>query len=306
MGVQGQGHMIPITFRQMEVFAGVVEAGSFRACAERLSISQASVGEHIRTLERQLECVLFERNRGSAAVLTQTGERVFSYVQRILASTNELMATFDKGGRGLRRRRIRVGTHGFIALGLAKRLNRFQLNHPEVEIELEARSFDEVRSGLLQNEIEIGFFLARGPVAELDSLLGWELPVDFFVGKGHPLAERRVVTAADLSGQPYVYLPARTHLRGEIDAILRDLNITDCPVAILTDDYTLALERLRTGDCFGSVFSEPVQPNVDRGEIVRLPFEVPIPPVQVRYAVRSPFQRDNTIADLVWTLNNDK
>ncbi|WP_372604066.1 LysR family transcriptional regulator, partial [Actibacterium sp.] len=43
--------MIPLTFRRLEVFIAVVDAGSFVGAADKLGISHPSVSNHVRALE---------------------------------------------------------------------------------------------------------------------------------------------------------------------------------------------------------------------------------------------------------------
>jgi len=59
--------MFPSTFRGLEVFVAVVEAGSFVAGAEALGISHPSISNHIKSLERHVGCELFTRRRGSVS-----------------------------------------------------------------------------------------------------------------------------------------------------------------------------------------------------------------------------------------------
>lgn len=297
--------MTPITFRQLEVFVRVVEAGSFRACAEQLSISQVSVGEHVRALERQLDCVLFERRRGTAAIMTHMGEQLFHRARAILSATDELLAMFDRAPRGRLRRRIRIGAHGFIAESLAKRLAGFIAEHPDVDIELQRRSFADTVAGIVSSEIEIGYFLSRGPVPELESFVAWTERMAFFVGSAHPLAGRAHVEPADLRGLPFAYLPTRSHLRGEIESILSELGITGCPTAITTDDHRLILENLAANGSFACLFSDWMEPFVRQGALARVRLSRATPPIQVRYCVRSAYRTDVTVAALLACLNRE-
>jgi Bacterial regulatory helix-turn-helix protein, lysR family len=50
--------MFPSTFRRLEVFIAVVEAGGFIAGAKRLGISHPSISNHVKALERQVGCKL--------------------------------------------------------------------------------------------------------------------------------------------------------------------------------------------------------------------------------------------------------
>lgn len=291
--------MIPITFRQLEVFVQAVEAGSFRACAERLSISQVSVGEHIRAIEEQLNCKLFDRQRGSNARLTHMGEQVFRKAQGILGEAVDLLATFDRVPRDYRRRRIRIGAHGFIAESLAKRLAGFMSACPDIDIEVQRRPYQAIISGLTQSEIEIGYFLARGPVPELESFYAWQVEMGLFASSAHPLAVKTSVDAAELSNQPFAYLPQRTNLRGVVDSIMAELGINGCPAAIVSDDLNLIFETLAAGKAFACLFADFVA----SAGLARLAFSRPVPPIQIRYSVREPYRADRTISELLGALN---
>jgi DNA-binding transcriptional LysR family regulator len=61
------------TKRQLEIFLAAAEATSFRAAAEVLGISQASVSKQIDALESAVGELVFERRRGSRAELSATG-----------------------------------------------------------------------------------------------------------------------------------------------------------------------------------------------------------------------------------------
>ena len=204
------------------------------------------------------------------------------------------------------RRRIRIGAHGFVAESLAKRLADFVAHHPEVDIELQRRSFSDMLAGLANSEVEVGYFLSRGPVPEIESFTAWEESMAFFTGAAHPLAKRAHVEPSDLSGMPFVYLPARSHLRKVIDNVLADLSISDCPVALTSDDHVLIAENLQLGKGFGLLFADWMEVLVHQGLLAKLAFSRPIPLLQIRYAVRSAYRSDRTVASLLEALNATK
>ena len=55
-------------------FLSVVSAGNFSSAAERLHVSQSTVSTRINTLEEQLRCRLFVRNK-AGTTLTVHGHR---------------------------------------------------------------------------------------------------------------------------------------------------------------------------------------------------------------------------------------
>ncbi|MBT0669162.1 LysR family transcriptional regulator [Novosphingobium profundi] len=295
--------MIPITFRQLEVFVRVAEAGSFRAAAEQLSITPVSVSEHVRALEWQLGCTLFERRRGSASPLTHMGERVFRQARSILSSTVDMLATFDRVPIDRLRRRIRIGAHGFIAESFARKVARFIREHPDVDISLERRSYAEIVSGLAQGEIEIGYFLSVDPVPELESFVAWEEPMALFVGAQHPLAERAHVEPEELEKVPFVYLPSRTHLRGEIASMFASLGMKDPPAALTTDDHHLIADHLMEADSFACLFADWNSEAVKQGKLAPLAFARRIPPMQIRCTVRGAYRTDRTVRMMLDAFN---
>ena len=68
--------MFPSTFRRLEVFIAVVEAGGFIAGAERLGISHPSISNHVKALERQVGCKLFVRRKGLGSNVTEQDRRL--------------------------------------------------------------------------------------------------------------------------------------------------------------------------------------------------------------------------------------
>ncbi|WP_226636654.1 LysR family transcriptional regulator [Novosphingobium profundi] len=128
----------PFTLRQLEVFAILSETRSFRICAERLGISQASVSRQLSELEARMGLALFVRGPGRRPDLTTRGE---AFLQDLDA--------LDKAGRKLASyrlsRRERASTQTFrlrIGVGLfdpyvKPKLGAFLAAHPGIACEVQ-------------------------------------------------------------------------------------------------------------------------------------------------------------------------
>jgi DNA-binding transcriptional LysR family regulator len=286
--------MVDLTFRQLEVFVQVVESGSFHACAEQLSISQVSVSAHIKALESQLGTALFQRKRGATAGLTTAGEAAYRRARDVLRARADLLRVAAPPARS----KLRIAAHGYIAERFSKRLAAFASCHPEVEIELERRTFEGVLKGMQAHDIEVGFFLSCGAVPELESQHAWHEEIAFYVGHRHPLANKAAVTPAELAAYPFYYLPDKSHLRSQMDAVLDEIELHDCPTALVSDDHTLIAESLADGKSFACLFADGMEGLTATGLIKRLNLSRPLPRFDVRYVVRGPFQRDRTMHQL--------
>ncbi len=285
-----------LTFRQLEVLVAAVEAGSMRACAERLSISQMAVSEHIRALERQLGRQLFQRRRGAVAAPNEAGQEAYWRARRIVA---EMRAFTDPAaGQDIAGMRLRIAAHGYIVERFSRRLARFGAEHPNLALELERRGYEGVVAGLRNGEIDVGFFFSHGPTAALDSVLAWREDLALYVAPGHPLASHTAVTAADLAAYPFVQLPSRSHLRQQVEAALAGLRLDRCAVAVTSDDLALVLENLAGGSSFACLFAAGGDELAAQAKLSRLALQEPIRPLDVRYATAGTARHAQLVGEL--------
>ncbi|MER5217644.1 LysR family transcriptional regulator [Streptomyces sp. NPDC002838] len=77
-----------LTFDQMFTFQTLARAGSFRAAAAELALTQPAVSQRIRHLERLLGCTLLERRQGSRSELTAVGRELLAFAEEVLTRTD--------------------------------------------------------------------------------------------------------------------------------------------------------------------------------------------------------------------------
>lgn len=88
MSVRGRPNNF--TLRQLDIFVSAAQCGSFALTADRFGISQPAVSDHIRTLEKHLGQHLFDRRRGTTAVLTRAGEELLARATGLLSASESL------------------------------------------------------------------------------------------------------------------------------------------------------------------------------------------------------------------------
>lgn len=119
----------------MKVFAKAVEAESFSAAGEALTMSSQLVGKHVQSLEQHLGVRLINRTTRRQH-LTEAGFAYYERVKVILAEVEaaESMAAISGG---VPRGKLRVSASvSFGIHGLAKRLPEYIAAYPEVSVEL--------------------------------------------------------------------------------------------------------------------------------------------------------------------------
>lgn len=75
----------------LETFSKAAELSSFTGAAKALGLTQAAVSQRMRALERKLNVSLFTR-QGGGILLTDAGQRLYSFAQQILALHEEAKA----------------------------------------------------------------------------------------------------------------------------------------------------------------------------------------------------------------------
>lgn len=120
----------------IEAFICAVESGNFTEAARRLDISAVMVGKHVRQLEKSLDSRLLQRNTRRQH-LTEAGE---SYYQQCKAALAQLRLAEDTVENMKRTPSGLLRISAPLNLGsaaIATLVARYQLNYPQVRIELD-------------------------------------------------------------------------------------------------------------------------------------------------------------------------
>ena len=274
--------MLGITFRQLQVFVEAVDVGSFRACAERLGVTQVSVSEHIRSLERQIGRPLFDRRRGTTASLTEQGRQAYGHAVALLAQIDSFVDTFATAREQRPRRRLIIAAPNYVSFRLAQVFAEFGSRHPQWQVEIEPTDQESATETIARGKADMGFILALEGAAPPTSALIWRERLGLYAGREHVLAGRRRVSAAELSAFPFIYLPKKYPLRGVIEAVLEKSGIAGNPIALQTDNPVLARRTLMQGKAIGCLFAHTVGADVEKGDLIELPLPRAALTVEVR------------------------
>jgi DNA-binding transcriptional LysR family regulator len=137
-------------------FVAVVDHGGITKAAQSLYISQPSLSQAIRTLERRLGKTLFDRT-GRRLVLTDDGRALEVAARRILADVDrakEKVASVRELGSG----RVEIVTYSSFSIHpMVQLVQRFRARHPGVTVVVsDADGPAGVHNALRRGEAEIG------------------------------------------------------------------------------------------------------------------------------------------------------
>jgi DNA-binding transcriptional LysR family regulator len=206
----------------LKIFCDLVETRSFSLAAERNFVTQSAVSQQVRGLEEKFKRRLLERVRGRREVrLTEAGRNFYEESRGVLAAyagLQERMHNLVGTVSGT----VRVATVYSIGLHeLPPVVRRYMALYPSAKIDLEYSRTTRIVRDVLSGAIELGI------VAYPEKRKGMTivpLPGDRLVlicPPPHPLASRKKVKAAELSGQGFVLFERDIPTRRATDKIFK-------------------------------------------------------------------------------------
>ncbi|AJI20279.1 LysR family transcriptional regulator [Priestia megaterium] len=195
--------------RQLQYFIAVAEELNFSRAAERVKITQPPLSLQIQNLEKELDIVLFYRNKRQVK-LTDAGKLFYTEVCKIFNHLERAVEDAKRTQHG-EIGTIRVGFVGSATYDiLPSILREFRNLYSEVEVHLFEMSTPMQLEALREGEIDIG--VLRPPVN--DEIVHTEIvstvPCVLAVPKQHPLLKIKNVSLSDLKTYPFVMLSRKT------------------------------------------------------------------------------------------------
>ncbi len=112
-----------LNYHHLRLFWEVARAGSLRAAAARMHLSQPTISTQVKALEQSLDEQLFDRS-GRGLKLTPQGKVIMDYASEIFSLGSEMLRSLQGGGGGDRPMRLNVGITDSLPKLLAWRLIR--------------------------------------------------------------------------------------------------------------------------------------------------------------------------------------
>lgn len=226
------GRTLPyMQFQQLLYFVAVAETRHFTRAAEQVHVSQPSLSQQVRALEKELGAELFSRARGNIA-LTDAGEALLPLARRILADADTARIEVQELAQ-LRRGRIRLGATPSVCTGLLPEVLRaFHDRHPGIQLLLEEGGSHDLVRELARGALDLALVVLPLP-SPSPALTTVELLREDLVVVSSPDAPGlgTSVRVADLQGERLVMF------RHGYD--LRELTVAACRAAGFEPDFAV-------------------------------------------------------------------
>lgn len=209
LGSSNASDTSPVELRQLEHFIAVAEELSFTRAARRLHVVQSGVSAAIRSLERELGCVLFERTSQQVR-LTGAGAALLPEARATLHAAQAAQDAV-RAAQDTLRGTVNVGAMASVeVVDLPALLGQLHARHSAIDVRLRLATTGSagLAHALLSGDLDVAFLsLPEHKPAGIDARELATVPLVLVVSAAHPLAQRGEVALADLAGEPFVDFP---------------------------------------------------------------------------------------------------
>lgn len=265
-----------ISPRQIEAFRSIVATGSVTAAGSAMHISQPSVSRLLSSLESSVGIKLFERKRGrlvptpEALLLYEETEKYFRNLQRLAQAAADI--------RALARGQLRLGS--FVALAIAitpALIKEFNREHPQMHVSCTTAPSRQIVDLAASRFVDLGIVDTMAVTDAVRLEHRWKYRCVCALPAGHPLAENRAISNAQLAGENVIGLEREFMSRYAAGASLYQIIASQLRVQVQQSIVACALVAEGAGVAIVDPFT--AQHCAPRGIVVRpllasVPFEV--------------------------------
>ena len=198
-----------MTLQQLSYAIAISEAGSLNKASEVLYVSQPSLTESVKELEKELGISIFIRS-GRGVTLTPEGSDFILYARQVINDYSELVERFDssknfKKKLGVSTQHYSFAVKAFVELVRDNDTSRYELAIRETRTQEVISDVSNLKSeiGIIYlsefNKRAIGKLL-RAAGLEFHPLINCDAYV--YLWSGHPLAKKKSITFEDLKEYP--------------------------------------------------------------------------------------------------------
>ncbi len=240
----------------------LLQVGSFQAAAERLSLAQPTVTQHIQKLEEQLGVSLVRRARVGCQP-TEAAERLLPYAQGLLRLNERALAAV-LGSPGWR-----VGASSNIGIYLLQPyLSQFMQTPAATPVELVIDNNPQIAQKLSTAQLDMAVMEWWSPQDGFQACPWRREPMVLIVPPDHPFACLSEITPAHLAGMPLIGGEPGTGTGRLLDRFFN----TDVPGVSMQLGSTEAVKRaVRAGLGISLVLASSVSEEVLGGTLCAIP-----------------------------------
>ena len=200
-----------MTLQQLKYIVTVAEAGNITEAAKRLFISQPSLTNAIRELEKEMQVTIFNRtNKG--VIISDEGDVFLSYARQVLEQADLLEEKFLNKKETKPRFSVSCQHYSFAVNAFVDLIRSFDSDKYDFTLR-ETQTYEIIEDvSRMRSEIGILYTSPKNEQVLMKMMKQHELEFEelfvakphVFINSNHPLSKNKVITLEDLEDYPYL------------------------------------------------------------------------------------------------------
>ena len=200
-----------MTLQQLRYIVTVAETGNITEAAKRLFISQPSLTNSIRELEKEMQITIFNRtNKG--VILSNEGDEFLSYARQVLEQANLLEEKYLNKQEARPKFSVSCQHYSFAVNAFVDLIRTFDADRYDFTLR-ETQTYEIIEDvSRLKSEIGILYTSSKNEEVLMKLMKQNELQFEelfvakphVFINSNHPLAGKKTLTLEDLEDYPYL------------------------------------------------------------------------------------------------------
>jgi DNA-binding transcriptional LysR family regulator len=232
--------------RQLEYLVALAQEQHFTRAAQHCNVSQPSLSNAIKQLERELGTPIVLRHQRFQGFTTE-GARIIEWSKRILADRDAMLQELSVLKKNLSGR-LRLGAMP-TSSPILPFINRHFLDlHPGVQIEVSFLGLEEMRVKLTNFDLDVGItYIDQKQPVPLVSLPLYKEHLSLLVPDDDRMPAKSTMTWAEAAELPLCLLSANMHERTIIDSAFASVGKSPKPQIESDSIVNLAFHTMRGG-----------------------------------------------------------
>ncbi len=239
-----------MNFQQLRIIRETVrQKFNLTEVSNALNMSQSGVSKHIKDLEDALGLVLFTRRGKRLLGLTEPGQEVIRYAEKILREAENLQSVAQSFSAQDEGRLVLATTHTQARYSLPEIVRRFRQEFPKVHLVMHQAAPSEIAAMLESDQADIGIATeSLRSNAQFATFPFYRWYHGVIVPKGHPLTTVKQLSLNDIARYPIVTYHEGFTGRAMIDETFAKAGLhPDIAMAALDADVIKAYVALGMG-----------------------------------------------------------
>lgn len=191
-----------MNMEQLKYFLTIEKLKNFSKASEELCVSQSSISKQIKSLENELNTILFKRTTRNL-VLTPSGEKFKEFSKTTLNNYENLLSDLKNNIE-----KVSVATIPVISqYKIASLIHDFKIRYPNIDVEIKEMEHNHIIPSIKNFQTNIAFIRTENLLfknLDIVELLNDELVL--VTSKKHPLAKRKYASLEDFKNDKFILL----------------------------------------------------------------------------------------------------